>query len=285
MKVLSKVKGDLEFNRGLTSLIDVLKNIAVAQFRTLERKLKSFEELVSSVESFFEFLDIAKVSHPFLSPRTKRQIVVAVTSDTGLLGGLNMKVVNTAIEELNKIPGKLIVIGERGRLRAQELNIPATSFSGIGMEEEERYSQAAQLRDYIVDNFFKEPTGYVKVVYPRPISLTVQRVDTVSFLPYAPAKKYSFAEEGIIDIITESRRGDIAEYLIYIWMGERLFEIFGLSRLAEFGARFVHLQESSQKLSDLSKKLRLEYFRISHELIDRNMRDLFAARLLYEGKK
>jgi len=58
-------------------------------------------------------------------------------------------------------------------------------------------------------------------------------------------------------------------------------EIFGLSRLAEFAARFVHLEESSQKLKDMDGKLQQEYFRVRHELIDRNMRELFSARLLY----
>ena len=284
MKVLSKVKGDLEFNKGLTSLVDVLKNIAVAQFRSLEHKIKSFEELILSVEGFFEFIDVGRIAHPFLKPVNKRQIVVAVTSDTGLLGGLNMRVINTAIEELRKIPGKLVVLGERGKISAQEIDIPFTSFEGIGIDEEERYYQATQLRNYIIGSFFKESMGFVKAVYPRPLSLTVQCVETVSFLPYLPAKKYSFAEEGIPDIITESKPGDVAEYLIDLWMGEKLFELLGLSRLAEFGARFVHLQGSSQKLSDLSKKLKLEYFRIMHELIDRNMRDLFAARLLYASK-
>ncbi len=284
MKVLSKVKGDLEFNKGLTSLVDVLKNIAVAQFRSLEHKIKSFEELILSAEGFFEFLDVGRVAHPFLKPVNKRQIVIAVTSDTGLLGGLNTRVINTAIEELGKIPGKLIVLGERGRISAQEINMPFTGFEGIGIDEEERYLQAMQLRDYIIDEFFKESMGFVRVIYPRPLSLTVQRVETVSFLPFLPPKKYSFAEEGSPDIITESSPGDITEYLIYIWIGEKLFELLGLSRLAEFGARFAHLQGSSQKLTDLSKKLKLEYFHIMHELIDRNMRDLYTARLLCVSK-
>jgi F0F1-type ATP synthase gamma subunit len=89
-------------------------------------------------------------------------------------------------------------------------------------------------------------------------------------------------EPGLVpDIILESRIEDILEYLTYILMGQRLYEIFGLSRLAEFSARFVHLEESNQKLKEVDKKTRLEYFRVRHELIDRNMRELFAARLLY----
>ena len=74
------------------------------------------------------------------------------------------------------------------------------------------------------------------------------------------------------------------EYLLYLYMGQKLYDIFGLSRLAEFAARFMHLEESSQRLKEMDKKVKLEYFRVRHELIDRNMRELFSARLLFVSK-
>jgi F0F1-type ATP synthase gamma subunit len=121
------------------------------------------------------------------------------------------------------------------------------------------------------------------VIFPYPVSFTIQRVETLQFLPFLPTNKAGGAKGAFSfsDIIFESDPSLIAEYLVYLWMGQKLFEIFGLSRLAEFAARYVHLEESAQKLKELDKKTRLEYFRVRHELIDRNMRELFSARLLY----
>jgi ATP synthase F1 gamma subunit len=283
MKTLVSIKKDLEFNTGLSSLIEVLKTIAVSQYRALEKKIKSYERLISDIESFFNFIDIKSIDHPLVNPREKRQIVIAVTSDSGLLGGLNMQVVNYALAELERISGKLVVIGERGKVYAREMGVPFVAFSGI--KEEERYAQAMQLRDYIIRRVSEESIGHLKVVYPRPVSFTVQRVETVSFLPFAPSTGEGAFREGVSpEIILESDLGDLLAYLLYLWMGQKLFEIFGLSRLAEFAARFVHLEESSEKLKDMDKKLRLQYFRVRHELIDRNMRELFSARLLYVSK-
>lgn len=282
MKTLSGIKKDLEFNRGLSSLIEVLKNIAVSQYHALEQKIKSFEKFIFTVESFFDFIDIAKVNHPFLNPQSRPQAVVAVTSDSGLLGGLNMQVVTTAIVELEKIPGKLIVIGERGKVYARESNIPFVAFSGI--KDEERHSQAMQLRDYLITNALNGAFGYLKIVYPKPVSFTVQHVETIPILPFSPSlRKLPATGEEIPDLILESEPKDIVEYLISLWMGQKLYEIFGLSRLAEFAARYIHLEESLQKLKDVDNKLQLQYFRVRHELIDRNMRELFSARLLYAG--
>jgi ATP synthase F1 gamma subunit len=280
MKTLAAVKKDLEFNRGLSSLIEVLKTVAVAQFRALEQKISSFKKLVLAIESFFHDLDPAKVNHPFLAPQNNLQAVVAVTSDSGLLGGLNMQVIATALLELKNSPGKLIVIGERGKVYLKEANIAFVAFSGI--KDDQRYGQASQLRDYLLSRVIKGSFGALKIVYPHPVSFTVQRVETVALLPFAAStvesqiKKASYSQT-----IFESSPADILEYLIYTWVAQRFYEIFGLSRLAEFAARFVHLEASHQRIREIDAKTRLEYFRIRHEIIDRNMRELFASRALF----
>lgn len=285
MKTLSVVKKDLEFNRGLTSLIEVLKNIAVSQYRMLEQRIKAFEKFMLSIESFFELIEFSKVDHPFLVNQAKPQMVIAVTSDSGLLGGLNMQVVTKAVLELEKSPGQLVVIGERGKMYAGESGLPFIAFPGI--VDEDRYGQAMQLRDYVMGKILQGSFGNLKVVYPHPVSFTVQRVEMLSFLPFALKPGQGNNSQNISQVpdakglILESSPGDIIEYLVYLWIGQKLYDIFGLSRLAEFAARYVHMEESLQKLKEMDSKLRLEYFRIRHELIDRNMRELFSARLLY----
>lgn len=282
MKTLPDIKKDLEFNKGLGSLIEVLKNIAVAQFRVMEQKVKIYEKFTSTIDSFFELIDPEKVPHAFLRSSERPQAVVAVTSDGGLLGGLNMQVVNSALLELEKKPGRLIVVGERGKMYARESKVPFVAFAGI--HDEDRYMQAMQVRDYLFNKIKEGALGDLSVVYPYPVSFTVQRVDAVRFLPFVPiAKPQTISKDGTFDVILESGIGDIIEYLLYLWMGQKLYEIFGLSRLAEFAARYMHLEESLQKLKEMDNKLKLQYFRVRHELIDRNMRELFSARLLYAG--
>jgi F0F1-type ATP synthase gamma subunit len=85
------------------------------------------------------------------------------------------------------------------------------------------------------------------------------------------------------NVIFESSITDIVEYLIYLWMGQRLYDIFGLSSLSEFAARYVHLEDSLRRLKEMDGKLKLQYFRVRHEIIDQSMRELFSARLLYNA--
>ena len=257
-----------------------MKNIAVSQYRALEDKIKTYEKYFTLVQGFFDLLDVTTIDHIFLTPKTNSQIVVAITSDSGMLGGLNMQVIHNALAELARLPGRLVVIGERGKAYAAENRVSFAAFPGIS--EQDYYSQAMQLRDYLMDKVRKDRVGYLKVIYPRPISFTIQRVETISVLPFVvPPHQKSGKSAAIENIIIESHPAAIVEYLVYLWMGQKLYEVFGLSRLAEFAARYVHLEESSQKLKEMDKKLRLQYFRVRHELIDRDMRELFASRLLY----
>jgi F0F1-type ATP synthase gamma subunit len=173
----------------------------------------------------------------------------------------------------------IIVVGERGKGYVRESKIPFVAFSGI--KDEGRYEQAMQLRDYVISKVLEGAFGAVKIVYPHPVSFTIQRVETVSFIPFEPPSVKKPTALIASELILESSPEDIVEYLGYLWLGQKLHEIFGLSRLSEFAARFVHLEGSHQRLKEMDTKIRQEYFRVRHELIDRNMRELFAARLLY----
>ncbi|HBO97494.1 MAG TPA: hypothetical protein DE315_02755 [Candidatus Omnitrophica bacterium] len=280
MKTVSALKQDLEFNGGLASLIGVLKNIAVSQYHAMESRAKSFEKLKSAIYSFLEIIDPRQVAHPFLNPRNEVQMVVAVTSDSGLLGGLNKEVIDAALAELAKIPGRLVVIGERGKMYARETKTSCVAFPGI--KEGEIPTLAMQLRNYVLGKFIEESLGHLKVVYPRSISFTVQRIETVAFLPFRLEARQSDEPPPLLsEVILESLPADVVEYCVYLWIEQKLAEIFAFSKLAEYAARFSHLERSAQRLKEMDQKLKMQYFRVRHEIIDRNMRELFATRQIY----
>ncbi|MEE8359983.1 MAG: FoF1 ATP synthase subunit gamma [Candidatus Omnitrophota bacterium] len=282
MKTLVSVKKDMEFNEGLSQLIETLKSIAIAHYYAMEKRLTVFEQFLPTVETFFQLIDTDAARHPFIDPKESKQVVVAVTTDTGFLGGLNMKVVGAALEEAKNMPTTIIVVGERGKMYVSGTGHPMVSFPGI--QDEERRAQAWQLRDYILEKVLAGEFDTVKVIYPRAVTFGVQRIKVVPFLPFRPGDTKKPRSGVIPDMILESRPRDIIEYLVYLWMGEMLYDIFGLSRLAEFSARYVHLDESGEKLKEEEKKVQLEYFRIRHELADRALRELISGRSVREKK-
>ena len=61
---------------------------------------------------------------------------------------------------------------------------------------------------------------------------------------------------------------------------QKLFEVFEDSKLAEFSARTVHLEESYQILIEQGKGMRHQYFGGLHELVDSEMRDIYSAQIV-----
>jgi ATP synthase F1 gamma subunit len=282
MKLLSQIKKDLEFNLNLYNLIEVLKEIAIAQYRILEKKIRTFNEVFGALGDIFALLQSSNIQHPLLQTTGRQPGVIALTSDAGLLGGLNMGVMSQAIKEAQISRAKLIIIGEKGQMYAQESGLPFVVFKGV--KDETRFVQALELRNYILDEELSLRLGDLKIVYPVALSIVSQQVKTLQLFPFTKPEQFREpASKGPgLDVVMESQLGDILQYWIYLYMGQKFFQIFGLARLAELSARFSHLESSKTKIEQLNKDLRLQYFRQRHEIIDKNMRELFAARLVFK---
>jgi ATP synthase F1 gamma subunit len=282
MRLLAAIKKDLEFNLNLYNLLEVLKEIAIAQFKILEKKIRTFDDIFQALAEIFELMQVSHSDHPLLAPSKRQSAVIALTSDAGLLGGLNMGVMSAAIKEAERSKSKLIIVGERGQMYAQESGLPFVVFKGV--KDETRMQQALELRDYVLQEELAGRIGELKMVYPFALSIVAQQVKTLQLFPFSKQEQLggrSPSAAAPAGVITEAEMGDLLEYWIYLYLGQKFYQLFGLSRLAELSARFVHLESSKTKIDQLNKDLRLQYFRQRHEMIDKNIRELFAARLAF----
>ena len=280
MKLLSAIKKDLEFNLNLYNLVEVLKEIAIAQYRILEKRMKTFDVLFSGLGEIYGLLAGGGSSHPLLQTAGRQAAVIALTSDAGLLGGLNMGVMGQAIKETERKRAKLVIVGDRGQLYAQESGLPFVTFKGV--KDETRWEQAQQLRDYIVQEEMAGRIGELTIVYPFALSIVAQQVKVLQLFPFSAEGANLKVREVETEVVVESQMKELLDYWMYLYLGQKFFQVFGLARLAELSARFTHLESSKGKIDTLNKELRLQYFRQRHEMIDRNMRELFSARLAFK---
>ena len=290
MALLSQLRRELRFNGEFLQLIQTLKNIAASQYHALEREKERFAEFLEAFAGFFRVVDMAAVDDPLVRSTTDVMGVVMVTSDSGFMGSLNAGVIQTGIDAQGALPDeriRFIVIGEKGAGKLAEANKPHKFFQGIAPDT--RFEQALEIRDYLVKEVLEQRLGRVILVHPRPISFTQQTIDTVRLLPCADLfdKTASVivehaAGKGLAadarKVIIESAFRDMVQYLAGTWIASKLYEVFEDSKLAEFAARALHLEESAQKLEKEHKKLKHQCFRAAHEMVDKSMRESFSAR-------
>lgn len=295
---LHEIRKQLKFSQEFLQLIEMMKNIAGQQYHLLEKEKQRFDEFMDAFSKFFRVIDLVEVDDPLVRPQSDVLGIVMLTSDSGFMGGLNSGVIRKALDqEAGLTPDKvsLIVIGDKGAGTISDMNREFKHFPGI--QQETIFEQAIEIKDYLVQEVLERRLGRVTITYPKSLSFTRQRIETVNVLPCAELFDKEAESEvaervhhiGFIAdarrVLVESSFEDIIEYLVGVWVESKLYEIFEDGKLAEFSARAVHLEGSQQKLEDEFKKLRHEAFRAAHEQIDRGIRDGFAAKMSRDKRR
>ena len=259
MPSITTIKSEREFYSSFHSLVNVLKTIAMSQFHSLERKIQTYEELIDGVESFFSMIDQRTVAHPFVSPKEGLPLgIIAVTSNRGLLGGLNHHIMTAAFSYMKDPHNQLIIVGQQGQNFVHGLNV---FFKGFMVEQDNmRYLTALQIRDHVMEEVLNGRMGAVKIIYPFARSIQLQNVLEMDLLPTTSWPKKGNVEwnEYGEDILYESHPVDLVEYLVYLSMGQKIYEILQFARLAEevgeVGRLLNHMYGSKPKKSDETKQ-------------------------------
>ena len=278
---LITLKKDVLFNIWFAKIVDAMKGIASARFYMLQRRLSLFEPFSDAAGSILAGMHLQGIEHPFLKPTSQRTNIVLVTSDEGFLGGLNAQIVSAGLQEAGSNP-LITIIGSQGRTYVRDPNNRAVVFPGI--TESTRFQSAVALRNHIVKQVLTGQCGRVLIVYAKAISFAVQKVQVEPLIPCTSWIETSKQPAQGIGMLWESDPADVVEYVVTGWLAHHLDEIFALSRLAELSARAVHLEGSYQELQRQGKKIKSQYLRTRHEVIDRSIREISTAAILFHGQ-
>ncbi|MEI6969962.1 MAG: F0F1 ATP synthase subunit gamma [bacterium] len=295
---LSELKKEMKFNKELLSLAGTLKNVASSKYHMLEREKERFGQFMEAFTDFFKVVNLADTHHPLVRSANDTLGIIAVTSDSGFMGGLNAGIIETVHKLQGERPDdktELIVIGEKGAAKLSDAGRKFKFFNGI--ENETRYEQALEVTDYAVREVEEGRIGVLVLVYPNSLSFTRQVIETITVLPCAELFDKNIPDPGAEKIeghgvlassrrvVIESAFEDMVEYLARTWVASKLYEVFEDSKLSEFGARAMHLEGSEQKMEKELKKLQYRVFRASHEKIDKGMRESFSAGNIRKKKR
>ncbi len=282
-KTLPKLKSEMVFNQDLARLVDVMKGIAAAQYQMMERKRTNLERRSKTIEDLFRLYDFRLEKHPFICAVKPPKLICLVTTDSGFLGGLNMKVAQAGIKYEDE-GSQYLVIGERGVNYMREFGRTCIPYPGINPDES-RFDLAQKVRDKIFSLIKEKKVGRVILIHPFPVSFAAQRIEILNLIPCPlffkeRTREVRLPEAQAKGVILESGARGVIEYLTRLWLDKRLIEIFEQSKLAEFGARTMHLEESYQTLSKLNQRLKLSFFKARREKIDQSLRESFTSQLM-----
>lgn len=305
MATALQLKKDIQLNTDLTSVLGVIEDIAVSQFHSLDKKKQRFKVLLEAFEEFFSMVNFYRLEHPLVSSQNENMAIVMISSDEGFMGGLNNKVINAALAQRAHRKAELLIVGTKGAGTLKGLGEKCVAFPGVDLSN--RYQQAEHIKDHIMKGVKENRFGHCILSYAKPISFSVQRIEVETLLPCSriyseevPDKKADkkgtqkeqerpgglkgFLAGHDDRVLLESSLEGILEYLVGSYIVEKLFLVFEENKLSEFGARANHLEGSCQYLKDEGKKIKLEYLKLAHAIVDQGMRETFASQILKKRK-
>ena len=283
MSVLKNLKQDMEFNAELSQIIGIFKNIASSEFMRMQAATEKTEEEIFNVlkevagkirwSQYQEQLFLKDDSH-------LPSAFVALGADEGFSGGLNTLVMNTLLENRKGKKDEFLVLGDRAARYLEEMRESFLYFGTISSDIS--YARAESLVNFLCAQFKRKKWGRVFFVYAHFISVAYQQIEVVQVLPYRPdfmTDKDMTESEEDSELEFEPSVERVIDYFVRLNLILKVQEMFYSAKLSEYAARIVHLEGSTQQLSEWQKALRLNYYKGLHELRDRNIREIYASNL------
>ncbi|HNV24099.1 MAG TPA: F0F1 ATP synthase subunit gamma, partial [Candidatus Omnitrophota bacterium] len=225
MPTIAMLKQDMESTKSLGDIVDVLKIAALMQFHAFQLKeWKPKQDFLNIAEDIFNVLVSKGLEHPFLFDRpTLPSLIVVITSDEGFLGDLNMLAINAALNIVKTSEDHVLCLGRRGARYLEDTDVSYKVFPGVSSEI--NTDELEPLKLYIL-NGYKKKFGRVYIIYPKFISLAVQKIDKVLLLPYQKSSQAKILRGFFIDeMLIEPAISHVLEMLIEIYLDFRLLDI------------------------------------------------------------
>lgn len=276
---VGKLKANLQFNKDLGDLIEVLKLAATSQFNQFRLRQEPSAEFIHRLDDIFSVLSSSGLRSELLEAREALPaLVLLVSSDEGFLGELNFLLVNKLLD-IRRPLDKVVCVGQQGANYLREIRMDFTFFDSPGEKIDPERTTA--VRDYIFNQYLQKAAGRIFVVYSSFINIAAQQIELETLLPLTQPPGLSGRAPH--NLLIEPDGQSVIEGWIKLWLEFRLYQIFWSSKLAELAARIMHLEGSVQELGKINSHLRMEYFKYLHGLSDKTIRELYAARLLEEN--
>ena len=268
MQSQKRLRDELRFVAEFNTLFDVVQQVAVSQLRRLEEVVSRQVALKERLEGeFMPLLPEQASTHPLVRGNGKAKLIIAMTSDEGMVGPLHTGVIREAMAKADETT-QWILIGQRGlRFLGDQPNVRVIPIP----PEERAQEQCRRLTQFVLDAYRQNALGEVWLVSARFISMTRQDIFPQRLLPIAinANKRPQDARE----LLTEPSVERVLEQLAQVWIETVCLEAFWSAKRAEYAARAMHVEVSRHELVRRSRKVRHDYFKAMHERVDVMVRE------------
>lgn len=217
-----------------------------------------------------------KKSHPLLlENKASKQLIIIISADRGLAGGLNINIFREIIRMEIK-DADFITVGKKAAEFIVKTASPLTA--SYKSDEKGTLELARELAKMAIDAYIKKEVSKVAIIYQHYLS-TIKQVPAWSqLLPIDITNQQQDEQEGpSTDMLFEPNADQILETILPHHVLTQIYQVLLESKASEHSARMVAMKNATEAAGDLVEDLTLTYNQARQEAITKELLDIITA--------
>lgn len=276
MANLKDIRDRIKSVKSIQQVTKAMKLVAAAKMRKAQERMEQArpyeENLANMISSLISNIDESS-SPLFQSKKSKRELLIVVTSDRGMAGAFNANIIRKAEERvilLGKENLDLFFIGKKGsdHFKSRGYDI-VNSYNDFWNDL--NFTDAMKFSSDVINKFLENDIGKVNVVYNWFRNVAVQEARFENFLPIAFEKKSNFSND---DQLFEPSKKMIVKSLIPRHLNFQIWKYLLESYASEQAARMVAMDNATENGQELIKDLTLDFNKARQAAITKEMLEI-----------
>lgn len=284
MATLREIKRRIRSINSTAKVTHAMELVAAAKMRKSQETALSGRPYTDTLHQILVQLATTageKTHELFVATGVRAQMVILVSTDRGLVGGLNLNVFRETMKlEAGNL--KYVVVGKKGLSFATRSN--AEVIASFHTEEQPFLDLARTLTKLAIRAFRAGAVGSVYVIFPRYES-TIRQIPVIRKLlpielkveqPTIPPSPHP------TDLLFEPSTDVILQRILPHHVLTHIYQILLEAKASEHSARMVAMKNATDAANDLVADLTLTYNQVRQEAVTRELLDIVTAQSAFE---
>ncbi|EZK65945.1 ATP synthase gamma chain [Streptococcus pyogenes ABC020047925] len=281
---LSEIKAKIISTEKTSKITSAMRMVSSAKLVKSEQAARDFQIYASKIRQITTDLLKSELTigsdNPMLVSRpVKKTGYIVITSDKGLVGGYNSKILKSVMDMITEYHAdgdyEIISIGSVGSdfFKARGMNV---AFELRGLADQPSFEQVRQIISQSVDMFVNEIFDELYVCYNHHVNSLTSQVRVQRMLPISDLVADEAAEEGVTGFELEPNRHDILDQLLPQFTESLIYGAIIDAKTAEHAAGMTAMQTATDNAKNVINDLTIQYNRARQAAITQEITEIVA---------
>jgi len=287
MPSLKDLRNRIDSVKSTKKITQAMKMVAASKLKKAQSLAEKGRSYSSGLESIVKGLikSAENIEHPLLKTMKfdkANALIIVVSSDRGLCGGLNSNIVKNVKKKIKKLHNEskkvtLICVGKKGYDLMSAFNEDLFNFEikflTIG---EMNYKNTENLGNKILEGFYNNKYQECYMYYNYFKSVIAQEIKSETLIPYNNEDEILNNKDSVGYIEYEPDEEAVLSKILPKNFIVQIYKAILESRASEQGARMTAMDNATRNAGDMIDKLSLKYNRQRQAIITKELIEIIS---------